>query len=257
MADDGDLLDRRTLVTGGGAGIGRAICLAFASAGAKIAAFDIDMAGAEETASQARATGVDAIAIGGSVADPGDVQRAVDAVVAEWGGIDILVNNAGVSANSPTLDLSLEAWNRVVDINLNGVFITAQACGRVMILEGKGAIINLGSIYSTVAAPNRLAYCATKAAVAMLTKSLAIEWAKSGIRVNAVAPGYVRTQMVVELEAAGKLDLEAINRRTPQGHIATPEDIAEAVLFLATDKASHITGQVLGVDGGWTAYGFV
>ncbi len=257
MAGHGDLLDRRTLVTGGGAGIGRATCLALARAGAKIAVFDIDMAAAEETATQVRAAGVDAVAIGGSVADPDDVQRTVDAVVKEWGGIDILINNAGVSANSPTLELSLNAWNRVVDINLNGVFITAQACARVMIPEGKGTIINLGSIYSTVAAPNRLAYCATKAAVAMMTKSLAIEWANSGIRVNAVAPGYVRTQLVIELEAAGKLDLEAINRRTPQGHIATPEDVAEAVLFLATDKASHITGQILGVDGGWTAYGYI
>jgi len=257
MADHGELFDRRALVTGGGAGIGRAICLAFAGAGAKIAVFDIDIAAAEETATEARAAGVDAVAIGGSVADPDDVQRSVDAVVKEWGGIDILINNAGVSANSPTLDLSLDAWNRVVDINLNGVFMTTQACARVMIPEGRGTIINLGSIYSTVAAPNRLAYCATKAAVAMMTKSLAIEWAKSGIRVNAVAPGYVRTQLVTELEASGKLDLEAITRRTPQGHIGTPEDVAEAVFFLATDKASHITGQVLGVDGGWTAYGFI
>ena len=126
-----------------------------------------------------------------------------------------------------------------------------------MTAQGGGVIVNLGSIYSVVAGPNRAAYCATKAAVANLTKVLAIEWAGRGVRVNAVAPGYVRTAATDALVDAGKLDVDALERRTPLGYLATPEQIADAVAFLASEQASYVTGQILGVDGGWTAYGYV
>lgn len=253
-----ELNGKTVVVTGGGAGIGRAAGIAFAAAGARVALIDIDLPHAEATAAEIRTRhDVDAIAIGGSVAEEADVERAAQIVSDRWGRIDVLVNNAGIAANSPTIDLSAAQWRRVVDINLTGVFLVSQAFGRRMITAGGGSIINLGSIYSTVAAPNRLAYCATKAAVAMLTKSLAIEWAAHGIRVNAVAPGYVRTNLVAELAAQGKLDLAAIERRTPLGSLQEPDEIAGAIVFLASDRASQITGQVLGVDGGWTAYGYL
>jgi NAD(P)-dependent dehydrogenase (short-subunit alcohol dehydrogenase family) len=257
VAKEGELSKRTALITGGGAGIGRSICLAMARSGARIAVLDLDRAAAELVAAEVRVLGTEAIAVSASVADPTGVRDAVATVRDALGNIDILVNNAGISGNSPTLDLDVAQWNRVVGVNLNGVFLMSQEVGRLMTAARSGSIVNMGSIYSTVAAPNRLAYCATKAAVAMMTKSLAIEWAAFGIRVNAVAPGYVRTHLVEELVNAGKIDVAAIERRTPLGAMATPDDIAEAVVFLCSDRASQITGQILGVDGGWTAYGYI
>ena len=126
-----------------------------------------------------------------------------------------------------------------------------------MIRAGRGVILNISSAYGIVAAPNRVAYCATKAAVAMMSKVLAIEWAEKGLRVNALAPGYVETNLVMDLVKQGKIDLQALARRTPQGRIAIPEEIARVAVFLASNASSHITGQVIAVDGGWTAYGYV
>jgi NAD(P)-dependent dehydrogenase (short-subunit alcohol dehydrogenase family) len=142
-------------------------------------------------------------------------------------------------------------------VNLDGVFFCASDAGRRMRDAGGGCIVNVSSIYGVVAAPNRLSYCASKAAVSMMTRALAIEWAAYGIRVNAVAPGYVRTNLVETLAAEGRIDLAALERRTPQGRLATAEEIADAILYLCEPRASHVTGQVLAVDGGWTAYGYV
>ena len=257
MAKEGELSKRTALITGGGAGIGRSICLAMARSGARIAVLNLDRAAAELVAAEVRVLGTEAIAVSASVADPAGVRDAVATVRDALGNIDILVNNAGISGNSPTLDLDVAQWNRVrrhqpqrcfPDVSGSrapddrSAFWLHRQHG-LDLLHGGGS--------------NRLAYCATKAAVAMMTKSLAIEWAAFGIRVNAVAPGYVRTHLVEELVNAGKIDVAAIERRTPLGAMATPDDIAEAVVFLCSDRASQITGQILGVDGGWTAYGYI
>ncbi|MNN10665.1 2-dehydro-3-deoxy-D-gluconate 5-dehydrogenase [compost metagenome] len=174
-----------------------------------------------------------------------------------FGRIDVLLNNAGIAMNRPTLELSADDWRRAIDINLNGVFYCAQAAGRRMVAQGGGVILNTASMYGLSAAPERAAYCGSKAAVVMLTKVLAIEWAKSNVRVNAIAPGYVQTALVDQLVRDGRMDLDALTARTPAGRLAQPEEIAGVALFLAADAAAFINGQTLVADGGWTAYGYI
>jgi len=251
-----DLAEQVAIVTGAATGIGLAISSALLAQGCHVVMVDLDATALDGSLANIGRPD-DTCAITGSVANPETIQKACDAAIARWGRLDILINNAGIFANFPSLDLTLQDWQRTMDVNLTGVFVCTQAVAKHMVSTGKGVIINLSSIYGTVAAPKRAAYAATKAAVTMLTKVWAIEWAEQGIRVNAVAPGYVGTEGTVELQKQGKIDIAAIAKRTPQGRIGEPEEIANSVLFLASSAASHITGQVLGVDGGWTAYGYL
>ena len=168
--------------------------------------------------------------------------------------VDLLVNNAGVSANKPTLEVSVDEWRRAVDINLTGVFLCAQAAGRRMVPAGSGSIVNLASMYGVVAAPDRAAYCATKGAVVLLTETLAVEWGPSGVRVNALAPGYVETDLVRDLAARGRLDPERLRQRTPLRRLAQPAEMADLAVFLASRQAAYITGHTLVADGGWSRY---
>jgi len=240
---------RTALVTGGAKGIGRACAEALAAAGAKVIIADMD-----ETAGQATAK-----ALGGSFVQLNVTRKSeVDVVAAEitrqHGALDILVNNAGIVQNGPSEDVAMEDWQRVIDVNLNGVFYCAQAFGKEMVKAGKGSIVSISSICGivTVYPQPQAAYNASKAAVNLLTKSLAVEWAKKGVRVNAVAPGYTAT----ELTLAGRSKpewFETWMRMTPMGRLGEPKEIANAVLFLASDAASYITGTVLMVDGGYTA----
>jgi len=248
---------QRALVTGGAAGIGRATARALAAEGARLALLDIDVARLEAAATELTGGGAEALTLPASVAEPAEVRTAFAELDARWGGLDILVNNAGVIGKRAALALTDEDWSRVMRINLDGVFFCAREAGRRMVAQGGGAIVNLGSIYSLVAAPERLAYCASKAAVAALTKVLAIEWAGQGVRVNAVAPGYVETDLIGTAVRAGEIDTAPLARRTPVGRLARPEEIARAILFLLDPANAYITGHVLTVDGGWTAYGYV
>lgn len=248
---------QRALVTGAGAGIGRAIAWAMANMGIRVAVVDIDEGAATRVCEELIAAGHEALAMGAAVQDRTQVNRAFTRLDEVWGGIDVLVNNVGITIIKPTLELTPQEWQRTLDVNLNSLFHCSQEAGRRMVAQRSGCIVNIGSIYSLLAAPQRLTYCATKAAVAMVTKTLAVEWASAGVRVNAVAPGYIETAITAGLAQSGKFDPTAVLRRTPMGRFGTPEEIAAAVCFLVSNEAAYITGQILGVDGGWTAYGYV
>jgi NAD(P)-dependent dehydrogenase (short-subunit alcohol dehydrogenase family) len=247
----------RALVTGAGSGIGRATALSLVHQGCRVALLDIEPEGINQLASEIGDAGGVAVPIVASVADPESVASAFAEMDAAFGGIDILINNAGITGNKASLDLDSETWSQVIAINQSGTFYCAQQAGKRMQACGGGIIVNLASIYGLVAAPSRLAYGATKAAVVMMTKILAVEWAQHNIRVNCVAPGYVETPGTSALAQAGVIDLEALRQRTPQGRLAQPADVASAIVRFCDEEAAHITGQVLAVDGGWSAYGYI
>jgi NAD(P)-dependent dehydrogenase (short-subunit alcohol dehydrogenase family) len=252
-----DLTGQVAIITGGAAGIGLAIASAFSEQGCHLVLIDVERGSLSEAAKRIQDRGTDVFTVAGSVAEQDPIRDACAEAIKRWKRVDILVNNAGITAVHPSLELSLQDWKRVLDVNLTGVFVCAQEAARQMIRTGRGVILNISSAYGIVAAPNRVAYCATKAAVAMMSKVLAIEWAEKGLRVNALAPGYVETDLVMDLVKQGKIDLQALARRTPQGRIANPKEIARVAVFLASNASSHITGQVIAVDGGWTAYGYL
>jgi NAD(P)-dependent dehydrogenase (short-subunit alcohol dehydrogenase family) len=245
-------LDGRTaLVTGGGNGIGRATAHALAEAGAWVAVTDIDAAAADSVAAE--------IAQGGSwkldVADEAAVQSVMGDIVASRGGIDILVNNAGIGARVPAVDLATERWERVMEIGLSGSFYCAREAGRHMLTAGHGAVVNVASIMGMAGGthyPN-LAYHTAKGAIVNFTRALACEWAPKGVRVNAVAPTFVRTALVAQLLADPEVERRLL-ADTPMGRFAEPDEVAAAILFLAGDAASMITGTILPVDGGWLAH---
>ena len=247
MTGSFDFRGKVALVTGGTRGIGEAIAQAFVDAGATVVV----------TARQRE--GLDALAkrlpVEGETLDVGDVaagEAVVAAVVARHGRIDVLVNNAGTSIRQPTGQVTEEAWDRMFAANTRGLFFLSQAVGRTMVARGGGAIVNIGSVAQVLGRREMAAYAASKGGVAQITRALALEWARHGVRVNCVAPAYVRTPLVEPVFKRPEL-MEEILRRTPLGRVAEPREIAGPVLFLASDLASYVTGQTLFVDGGWTA----
>ena len=245
--------DQGALVTGAGSGIGREVARAFASEGAHVAVTDIDPNMAERSAEEIRKTGGSAHAFALDVTDDKAVAGFIKAAVSRLGRIDVLVNSAGIREIKPVLELSLEEWRRVIDVNITGVFLCSQAFARHLVEAGKrGAIVNLASTLGFVAAPNRAAYTASKHAVVGLTKEMAMELGDKAIRVNAVGPGVIRTPLTEryfqDAEYAQKIrDLHAL------GRWGEPHEIAKGILFLASEEASFVTGTTLLIDGGWTA----
>lgn len=241
------------LVTGGAEGIGWAVARRFAAGGFHVAIADLR---GEAAVARAAELGAGHLGIACDVAEEAQVVAAVAAVAARWGRIDVLVNNAGIpDSMAPTLEQDTGFFMRLLAIHLQGMFVASREAARVMLAQGGGAIVSLGSMAGNVGLPRRNAYGAAKAGVHAMTRSLAVEWGRGGIRVNAIAPGYVRTPLIARLAQDGKVDTSAIERRAPLGRLGTPEEMAEAVWFLASPAASYITGTVLNVDGGWQAFG--
>jgi NAD(P)-dependent dehydrogenase (short-subunit alcohol dehydrogenase family) len=247
------LAGKTAVVTGGTKGIGLGIARAFAREGARVVVNSRDAA---DCAAVAKALS-GAVPIAADLAKSDEARRLAREAVRALGAVDILVNNAGQPRVAPSEELPEADYRYTLDLNLNAYFVLAQELGRGMLERKSGNIINITSVNGTLAFPRRLAYCVSKAGANMLTKVLAIEWAGSGVRVNAIAPGYVETDFTRDLRAKGLLDFAALARRTPMGRLGTPEEIGEAAVFLASDAASFVTGEILTVDGGWAAYGFV
>lgn len=242
---------RVAIVTGAKRGIGKAIALGFAEAGADVVVCTRDTEGSKlNSVSEAiRSLGRRSLAVKADVSLKDDVENLVQKTVDEFGAIDILVNNAGIIHRKTLLEHSEEDWDRVIGTDLKGSFLCAQAAGRRMIEQQKGNIINISSIRSVKVAPERGAYCIAKAAVSMLTKVLAIELAKYNIRVNSLAPGWVKTRQneAIRQQPEG---LKQILSEIPLGWMAEPSDMVPAALFLASDASGYITGQTIFVEGG-------
>lgn len=238
---------RVALVTGAGSGIGRAICIRLAEDGAEVIALDLS---AEAAATTAGPLGARAFALAADVCDPGSMQRAVAESVSRFGGLDIAVNAAGVGASELMVDTSVETWDRVVDVCLKGVFVSAQAQARALIAQRRGGVIvNVASTNAAQPGEGLSAYCAAKAGVEMFSRVCALELAQHGIRVASVGPGLTDTPMVARLLANPNARAEFLDN-IPLNRPAKPEEIAAAVAFLVSDDAAYVTGQTLYVDGG-------
>ncbi|WP_067856785.1 SDR family NAD(P)-dependent oxidoreductase [Nocardia shimofusensis] len=242
---------RVTVVTGGASGMGVSICQLMAANGYRVAVLDIDGGGAQRIAEGIRARGGTAIACEADVTDRAAVDDALRKVRAEFGPVEILVTSAGLVGFSPFTEISAQAWNRLIDVNLNGVFHCVQAAIPDMIAAGWGRIVTISSSSAQRGSPGMVHYTAAKGAVVAMTKGLAREYAAAGITVNTIPPSGIDTPMQRQSQAAGHLpDDSVMARAIPVGHLGTGEDIAAACLFLCSEAAGYITGQVLGVNGG-------
>lgn len=251
------LKNKVALITGGSSGIGRAIALLFAKEGAKVSILDIDKEKGVETENLIKKDGKEAIFIQADVSKENDVKNAIILTIKKFNKLDILCNNAGISYSCPLTEMDEKDWDKVLNINLKGVFICSKYAIPEMIKTGNGSIINIASVAGLVGLANESAYCASKGGIISLTKAMALELAPYKIRVNCICPGSTLTPMFERIllstgnyEMALKKNIE----RIPLGRIGNPEDIAYAALYLASEESSYVTGAILVVDGGWTCY---
>jgi NAD(P)-dependent dehydrogenase (short-subunit alcohol dehydrogenase family) len=248
-----DLTDRVALVTGASRGIGKAIALGFAEAGADVALAARDVAALEQVRAEIEALGRKAVVIPTDVMDPDSIAAMVATTIEQLGAVDVLVNNAGGSSYmGPFTSLRFSGWEKVMRLNVDSIVHACQAVGPHMLERGKGSIINVASVAALVATPELAPYGASKAAVLSLSKTLAVEWGGSGIRVNALCPGWTRTDLNVDLWSDEQIST-AMMERVPLGRWADSAEMVGPALFLASDASSYMTGQALVVDGGQTA----
>jgi NAD(P)-dependent dehydrogenase (short-subunit alcohol dehydrogenase family) len=241
---------RIAVITGAAQGIGRRTAEVLAARGYSLALIDIQST--QDTRDAAGKLGAEAIECLGDVSAEEQVNRMAGEVQGHYGRVDVLVNNAGISLIRPAEDTSADAWRRVLEINLTGPFLLCRAFGKMMLQQGQGAIVNVASVAGLAGIADRAAYNASKHGLIGLTRTLAAEWGGRGVRSNAVCPGWVKTEMDVADQAGGSYTDEDIERRVPMARFANPNDIAEAIAFLADPKLSgFVNGQALPVDGGW------
>ena len=250
------LKDKVCLVTGGGSGIGRSTCELFSAEGARLAIVDRDEAGAEATAEACAGAGGPPLVLHADVAKATDSRAMIEATVAHFGRLDVLVNNAGYGILGTVLETSEDEWNALMAVNVTGVFLACRNALPQMIRQGGGAIVNVASVVSTIGITNRAAYCASKGAVASLTRAMALDHVADGIRVNAVAPGTIRSAYFDRLLATAENPAELqehLESRQPFKRMGAPAEIATGILYLACDESSFCTGTILTIDGGMTA----
>ncbi|PSL43608.1 gluconate 5-dehydrogenase [Salsuginibacillus halophilus] len=249
-----DLTGKTAIVTGGGRGLGAQIADALTDQGANIVICSRKQEACEAVAAEFAKKGVQAVGIGCDVTDPNDVERVITQTMDTFGSVDILVNNSGTSWGAPAEDMPLAAWEKVMDVNVKGTFLMAQAAGRVMIEQGSGKIINVASVAGLSGADPRfldaIGYNTSKGAVINFTKDLAAKWGRYNIQVNAIAPGFFPTKMSKDVLDMGG---EIIKDRTPLGRFGGEDELKGAAAFLASEASSYVTGDVLSVDGGMSA----
>ncbi|XID93487.1 SDR family NAD(P)-dependent oxidoreductase [Paenibacillaceae bacterium WGS1546] len=254
VSDKFRLDGRVSIVTGGAVGLGKAMAQGLAQAGSHLVIADLNLEAAERTAAELRLEGVDAIAVRTDVTDPDRVRGMVDASLERFGRIDALINNAGITVHVPIEEMRLEDWQNVMNVNLTSVFLVSREVGKAMIARGGGAIVNISSMSGLVSnvPQHQAAYNTSKAGVVMLTKSMASEWARYNIRVNAIAPGYMKTEMTAPyFEENGAMVKEWMSM-TPLSRPGTPDELQGIAVYLASDASSYATGGVFVVDGGYT-----
>ena len=247
---------KKAFVTGGARGIGKSVATAFAQAGADVAIVDIDLDEAEKTARELESgQAVKAIAIRADVTNPGEVDSMAEQVVRTFGRLDIAFCNAGICMNVPAEEMTYEQWKKVIDVNLTGVFLTAQAAGKIMLKQGKGSIINTASMSAHIVnVPQpQCSYNASKAGVVQLTKSLAVEWAARGVRVNCISPGYIGTELTLNSPNLKPL-IKEWNQMAPMRRMGKPEELQSICVYLAGDTSSFTTGSDFIVDGAFTCF---
>jgi NAD(P)-dependent dehydrogenase (short-subunit alcohol dehydrogenase family) len=246
-----ELHGRAALVTGGSSGLGECVVQHLLRAGVRVAIADLNAAAVDAPAEAGRC-----LRLSGDVSREDDVARFVSETHAAFGSVDILINCAGIPDTfQPTVDQDVAAFRRLVDVHLTGTYMMCKAVAPHMLAQARGSIINLSSVGGVLGLTPRNAYSAAKAGIGMLTRTLGCEWAASGVRVNAIAPGYILTPFAQRLMDEGKLDAQRIRRRTPAGRLGHPDHIADAMMFLASDRSEFITGVTLPVDGGYMSWG--